>query len=68
MDDYVLSFISIGIFKDKPWLSAIILAVIATIIGTFNIFDLGSNWLHRLHTVAFFYGYYFSLAFTSKRG
>ena len=43
-------------FKDKPWLSAIILAVIATIIGTFNIFDLGSNWLHRLHTVAFSMG------------
>ena len=43
-------------FKDKPWLTAIILAVIATIIGTFNIFDLGSNWLHRLHTVAFSMG------------
>ena len=43
-------------FKDKPWLSAIILAVIATIIGTSNIFDLGSNWLHRLHTVAFSMG------------
>ncbi|RBQ29292.1 acyltransferase [Aliarcobacter vitoriensis] len=43
-------------FKNKPWLTAIILAVIATIIGTFNIFDLGSNWLHRLHTVAFSLG------------
>ncbi|QKF58995.1 acyltransferase family protein [Aliarcobacter lanthieri] len=43
-------------FKDRPWLTALILAVIATIIGTFNIFDLGSNWLHRLHTVAFSMG------------
>jgi len=43
-------------FKDKPWLTALILAFIATIIGTFNIFDLGSNWLHRLHTVAFSLG------------
>ncbi|RBQ30985.1 acyltransferase [Arcobacter sp. FW59] len=43
-------------FKNKPWLTAIILAVVATIIGTFNIFDLGSNWLHRLHTVAFSLG------------
>ena len=42
--------------KSKPWLTALILAVIATIIGTFNIFDLGSNWLHRLHTVAFSMG------------
>ncbi len=40
-------------FKDKPWLTALILAVIATIIGTFNPGDLGDNWLHRLHTLAF---------------
>ena len=40
-------------FKDRPWLTALILAVIATLIGTFNPFELGSNWLHRLHTVAF---------------
>lgn len=40
----------------KPWLSAIILAVIATLIGTFNPLELGDNWLHRLHTVAFSMG------------
>ncbi|MCG3716582.1 acyltransferase, partial [Aliarcobacter butzleri] len=40
-------------FKDKPWLTALILAIIATIIGTFNPGDLGDNWLHRLHTLAF---------------
>jgi len=43
-------------YKDKPWLTALILALIATLIGTFNIFDLGSNWLHRLHTFAFSLG------------
>lgn len=37
----------------RPWLSALILAVIATLIGTFNPFNLGDNWLHRLHTLAF---------------
>lgn len=40
----------------KPWLSAIILAVIATLIGTYNPLDMGDNWLHRLHTVAFSMG------------
>ena len=55
-------------FKDKPWLSAIILAVIATIIGTFNIFDLGSNWLHRLHTVAFSMGIILAWLLQLKEG
>ena len=55
-------------FKDKPWLSAIILAVIATIIGTFNIFDLGSNWLHRLHTVAFSMGIILAWLLQVKEG
>ena len=41
-----------------PWLSALILAIIATVIGTTNPLDMGDNWLHRLHTVAFLYGYY----------
>jgi len=40
----------------KPWLSAIALIVISTLIGTFNPLDLGDNWLHRLHTVAFSLG------------
>ena len=55
-------------FKDKPWLSAIILAVIATIIGTFNLFDLGSNWLHRLHTVAFSMGIILAWLLQVKEG
>ena len=40
----------------KPWLSAIILTVIATVIGTLNPLEMGDNWLHRLHTVAFSMG------------
>ena len=55
-------------FKDKPWLSAIILGVIATIIGTFNIFDLGSNWLHRLHAVAFSMGIILAWLLQVKEG
>ena len=39
-----------------PWLSALILAIIATVIGTTNPLDMGDNWLHRLHTVAFSMG------------
>ena len=39
-----------------PWLSALILAVIATVIGSTNPLDTGDNWLHRLHTVAFSMG------------
>ena len=39
-----------------PWLSALILAVIATIIGSTNPLEMGDNWLHRLHTVAFSMG------------
>ena len=42
--------------KKAPWLTAIILAVIALIIGGTNPLDLGSNWLHRLHSVAFSIG------------
>lgn len=37
----------------RPWLTALILAVIATLIGTFNPLNLEDNWLHRLHTLAF---------------
>ena len=37
----------------KPWLSALILAVIATLLGVYNPLDMGDNWLHRLHTLAF---------------
>jgi len=55
-------------FKNRPWLTAIILAVIATFIGTFNIFDLGSNWLHRLHTAAFPLGIILAWLLQSKDG
>ena len=37
----------------RPWLSAIILAVFATLMGVYNPFEMGDNWLHRLHTLAF---------------
>lgn len=49
------------IFSTKrPWLSAIILAVIATLIGVYNPLNMGDNWLHRLHTVAFSLGIVFA--------
>ena len=44
----------------RPWLSAIILAVIATLIGVYNPLEMGDNWLHRLHTVAFSLGIVFA--------
>ncbi|MBP7769558.1 MAG: acyltransferase [Aliarcobacter sp.] len=37
----------------RPWLSAIVLGVIATLLGVYNPFEMGDNWLHRLHTLAF---------------
>lgn len=37
----------------RPWLTALILAVVATLLGVYNLFDMGDNWLHRLHTLAF---------------
>ena len=51
----------------KPWLSAIILAVIATIIGVYNPLEMGDIWLHRLHTVVFSLGIIFAwLLFETK--
>ncbi|AXX89708.1 acyltransferase [Arcobacter suis] len=51
----------------RPWLSAIILAVITTLIGVYNPLDMGDNWLHRLHTVAFSLGIVFAwLLFETK--
>lgn len=51
----------------RPWLSAIILAVIATLIGVYNPLNMGDNWLHRLHTVAFSLGIIFAwLLFETK--
>ena len=51
----------------RPWLSAIILSVIATLIGVYNPLDMGDNWLHRLHTVAFSLGIVFAwLLFETK--
>jgi peptidoglycan/LPS O-acetylase OafA/YrhL len=51
----------------KPWLSAIILSVIATLIGVYNPLEMGDNWLHRLHTVAFSLGMVFAwLLFETK--
>ena len=42
--------------KKAPWITAILLAVVASIIGGLNPLELGSNWLHRLHSVAFSIG------------
>lgn len=51
----------------RPWLSAIILAVVATLIGVYNPLDMGDNWLHRLHTIAFSLGIVFAwLLFETK--
>ena len=51
----------------RPWLSAIILSVIATLIGVYNPLEMGDNWLHRLHTVAFSLGIIFAwLLFETK--
>lgn len=56
------------VFSNKrPWLSAIILSVIATLIGVYNPLEMGDNWLHRLHTVAFSLGIIFAwLLFETK--
>lgn len=40
----------------RPWLTAILLAVIAYFVAMLNPLDLGSNWLHSLHTFAFSLG------------
>jgi peptidoglycan/LPS O-acetylase OafA/YrhL len=40
----------------RLWLTALLLALIANIVGMWNPFDLQDNWLHRLHTFAFSLG------------
>lgn len=51
----------------RPWLTAIVLSVIATLIGVYNPLEMGDNWLHRLHTVAFSLGIIFAwLLFETK--
>lgn len=51
----------------RPWVGALILIVIATLIGVYNPLDMGDNWLHRLHTVAFSLGIIFAwLLFETK--
>ena len=42
--------------RERPWLTAIILAVIANIIAITNPLDMQANWLHSLHTFAFSLG------------
>lgn len=41
---------------ERLWLTAIIFAVIANLLGAFDPLDLQANWLHRLHTNAFSLG------------
>jgi peptidoglycan/LPS O-acetylase OafA/YrhL len=40
----------------RPWVTALLLAVIANMVAVINPFDLQVNWLHRLHTTAFSLG------------
>ena len=40
----------------RPWLTAILLAVIANLVAISNPLHLQANWLHRLHTISFSLG------------
>jgi peptidoglycan/LPS O-acetylase OafA/YrhL len=42
--------------RERPWLTAIIMAVIANIVAITNPLNMQSNWLHSLHTNAFSLG------------
>lgn len=42
--------------RERPWLTAILLAVIANIIAITNPLNMQANWLHSLHTFAFSLG------------
>ncbi len=55
------------LFKaERPWLTAIILAVIANVIASLNPFNLQAGWLHHLHTNAFSLGIVFAWLLRSK--
>lgn len=50
----------------RPWLTAIILAVIANLIVIIDPFQLQVNWLHQLHTNAFSLGMVFAWLLSSQ--
>jgi peptidoglycan/LPS O-acetylase OafA/YrhL len=52
---------------ERPWLTAIILAVIANLIVIIDPFKLQDTWLHRLHTNAFSLGMVLAWLLSSKR-
>ena len=51
----LMFYILLPIFfmKNKLWLTSLILAIISSIIGIYNVFDVQANWLHKIHTLAF---------------
>jgi peptidoglycan/LPS O-acetylase OafA/YrhL len=46
--------------RERPWLTAIILAIIANVVAIYNPLDMQANWLHSLHTNAFSLGILFA--------
>jgi peptidoglycan/LPS O-acetylase OafA/YrhL len=52
----------------RPWLTAILLAVIANIIAITDPLHLQANWLHRLHTNAFSLGMLLAWLLARKNG
>ncbi|MEY3786119.1 MAG: hypothetical protein RLZ75_324 [Pseudomonadota bacterium] len=52
----------------RPWLTAILLAVIANIIAITDPLHLQANWLHRLHTNAFSLGILLAWLLARKNG
>ncbi|MGE0113855.1 MAG: acyltransferase family protein [Steroidobacteraceae bacterium] len=51
----------------RPWLTAILLAVIANVLAVFNPFNMQTNWLHHLHTNAFSLGMVLAWLFIESR-
>ena len=52
----------------RPWLTAILLAIIANIIAIADPLHLQANWLHRLHTNAFSLGILLAWLLAGKSG
>jgi peptidoglycan/LPS O-acetylase OafA/YrhL len=42
--------------RQRPWLSALVLAAVANVLAVWNPLEMQANWLHRLHTNAFSIG------------
>lgn len=51
---------------ERPWLTAIMLAVIANLVVIIDPFKLQASWLHHLHTNAFSLGILFAWLLSSK--